>query len=170
MSRHVHSLKVGDTLDFKGPWAKIAITPNKYKRLGMVAGGTGITPMLLVLEQMLRFPDDTTEITMLYANNSPDDILLKAKLDAWAAELERLTVHYSIPAPIDGWTGLTGFYTADVVKQYLPPPAEGNSIFLCGPPPMYRAICGDKNPDKSQGPVTGVLGGLGYTSDQVFKF
>ena len=35
---------------------------------------------------------------------------------------------------------------------------------------MMRAISGDKLPDKSQGPLTGLLKDLGYDESQVFKF
>ena len=35
---------------------------------------------------------------------------------------------------------------------------------------MMAAISGDKNPDKSQGEVSGLLAKMGYTSDSVFKF
>jgi len=35
---------------------------------------------------------------------------------------------------------------------------------------MYKAISGDKAPDKTQGELTGILAELGYTKDQVFKF
>jgi len=40
----------------------------------MIAGGTGITPMLQVLNQILNNPDDHTEVTLLFANLSEDDI------------------------------------------------------------------------------------------------
>ena len=33
-----------------------------------------------------------------------------------------------------------------------------------------KAISGDKAEDKSQGPLTGILKDLGYTSEQVYKF
>ena len=46
----------------------------------------------------------------------------------------------------------------------------GGAIQVCGPPPMMEAVSGDKNPDKSQGEVSGVLADLGYTKDMVFKF
>ena len=35
---------------------------------------------------------------------------------------------------------------------------------------MMKAISGDKNEDKSQGEVSGVLAELGYTKDMVYKF
>ena len=41
MSQHIHGLKPGQTLDVKGPLPKIAYAPNKWKSIGMIAGGTG---------------------------------------------------------------------------------------------------------------------------------
>jgi hypothetical protein len=37
---------------------------------------------------------------------------------------------------------------------------------------MVKAICGDKNPDKSQGPIApeSLLGKLGFSNENVFKF
>jgi hypothetical protein len=38
MGNHISSLKIGDTLDFKGPILKRAYKPNQYDSIGMVAG------------------------------------------------------------------------------------------------------------------------------------
>lgn len=47
MSQHIDHLKVGDQLDFKGPLMKISVEElSKRKRLGLIAGGSGLTPML----------------------------------------------------------------------------------------------------------------------------
>ncbi|KAG1436982.1 hypothetical protein G6F56_013319 [Rhizopus delemar] len=46
MSRYVHSLKVGDTLDIKGPFQKYDWESKPVDYVGMVAGGAGITPFV----------------------------------------------------------------------------------------------------------------------------
>lgn len=38
MSRHVHSLKVGDTLEMKGPFVKWDWEKNPVHHVGMIAG------------------------------------------------------------------------------------------------------------------------------------
>lgn len=38
MSRHVHSLKVGDTIDIKGPFEKYNWDKKPVDQVGMVAG------------------------------------------------------------------------------------------------------------------------------------
>ena len=62
----------------------------------MIAGGSGITPMLQVINQMLKDPNDNTEIWLLFANQSEDDILCREQLDALDKEHANLHVWYTI--------------------------------------------------------------------------
>lgn len=48
MGPHIDSLKIGETLELKGPIPKYPYTPNIKKSIGLVAGGTGIAPMIQV--------------------------------------------------------------------------------------------------------------------------
>lgn len=41
-------MKIGDQIGVRGPKGAFTYTPNMVKNIGMVAGGTGITPMLQV--------------------------------------------------------------------------------------------------------------------------
>lgn len=43
------------------------------------AGGTGITPMLQVADHILANPDDKTRVSLVFANVSESDILLKRR-------------------------------------------------------------------------------------------
>lgn len=62
MSQHIHSLKPGDTLDFKGPMLGVPIIQNEFDSIGLIAGGSGITPMLQVAQRVLANPDDQTHV------------------------------------------------------------------------------------------------------------
>jgi NAD(P)H-flavin reductase len=44
------------------PIPKLPYEPNKKKQIGMIAGGTGVTPMLQVLDAILSNPDDNTQV------------------------------------------------------------------------------------------------------------
>ena len=46
MGPHMANMKVGEALDMKGPIPKYPYSANIKKHIGMVAGGSGITPML----------------------------------------------------------------------------------------------------------------------------
>ncbi len=50
VSKYMDGLKEGDRIEVKGPLPKFKYVPNMKKSIGMVAGGTGITPMLQVCD------------------------------------------------------------------------------------------------------------------------
>ena len=82
--RALWNRKVGDSMQVKGPYVKLAYEPNKWSSVGMVAGGTGITPMYQLILEMLANPRDKTEIRLIYASRTEADIILKTELDALA--------------------------------------------------------------------------------------
>ncbi|KAG2433618.1 hypothetical protein HYH02_012547 [Chlamydomonas schloesseri] len=174
MSKHIDSLKVGDTLDMKGPIKKYPYEANAKKHIGMVAGGTGITPMLQVIDAILANPADKTKISLVYASVSESDIILKDKLDALAAAHPgQLSVHYVVDKANWGgvfWKGSTGRVSKDLLAAQLPAPSKDSLVMVCGPPGMMVAVSGNKAPDYSQGEVSGILKDLGFDSTNVYKF
>ena len=74
MSKHIAELKPGDTLKFKGPILKLGYKPNEYESIGMVAGGTGITPMLQVVDEILANPADKTKVSLIFGNQTESDM------------------------------------------------------------------------------------------------
>jgi ferredoxin-NADP reductase len=73
-----------------------AVAKKSCKNIAMIAGGTGITPMLQVIRQIFNDVGDTTRVNLLFANVSSADILLKKELDELASAHKNLTVHYAI--------------------------------------------------------------------------
>jgi cytochrome-b5 reductase len=96
----LNALKPGAAIPFKGPFKKLPYTANMKAEVGMIAGGTGITPMLQVLVEGLSNAQDKTKFTLVFANNTPKDILLKERLDALAVQHPtRFRVHYVVTKP-----------------------------------------------------------------------
>ncbi|KAH8054343.1 cytochrome-b5 reductase [Aureococcus anophagefferens] len=176
VSSHICSRNPGDELKVKGCFTKIKVEANKWKRVGMVAGGSGLTPCLQVVEELLSLEDDMTQINLLFCNRNEDEIFLREHLDGLAERsCGRFHVHYCVDAPISpSWSGLTGYATDAMLATWLPPPGEGTMIMVCGPPPMYTAVSGPKLFEKGkppkQGELSGILKDLGFTADMVFKF
>ncbi|KAH6610336.1 nitrate reductase [Trichoderma cornu-damae] len=167
ISKHMASLQVGQTIRVRGPKGAFVYTPNMVRHFGMVAGGTGITPMLQVIRAIVRgrAAGDKTEVDLIFANVTAQDILLKEDLDALAKEDKNIRIHYVLDKPPEGWTGGVGFVTTDMITKWLPKPASDVKILLCGPPPM---ISGLKKATESLGfakarPVSKL-------EDQVFAF
>ncbi|KAJ4375916.1 NADH-cytochrome b5 reductase [Neocucurbitaria cava] len=142
ISKHVAGLQIGQKMKVRGPKGAMVYTPNMVRHFGMIAGGTGITPMLQVVKAISRgrAAGDKTEVDLLFANVNPEDILLKEDLDSLAAKDPRIRVHYVLNNPPENWTGATGFVTADIIKEKLPAPASDVKVLVCGPPPMVAAM------------------------------
>lgn len=51
---------------------QFAITRNAFKEVVFVVGGTGITPAIQLIKQLLDDPDDHTAVTLIFANKNPD--------------------------------------------------------------------------------------------------
>eukprot|EP00897_Mesotaenium_endlicherianum_P005173 jgi/Mesen1/4684/ME000241S03726 len=158
MSQYMDKLVVGGMLPFKGPKGRFQYTPNMVRAFGMVAGGTGITPMYQVARAILENPEDKTNIHLISANITEGDILLKKEMDAMAARHpKRFQVYYVLNEPPTGWTGGIGFVTADMIKSHCPPPAGDIKMLRCGPPAMNKAMAAH-------------MDALGYSKDMQFQF
>lgn len=158
MSRHLESLRLGDTIDVRGPLGKFTYEPNSYRRLLMVCGGTGITPMWQVFTAILNNPHDHTQVTLVFANITEDDILLRHELDELASSYKhRFSVFYVLNNPPPGWMGGVGFVTRPILDEQFGPPKRDSLVLMCGPPPMNKAM-------------KQILGQMGYPDNQIFKF
>jgi len=182
ISGAIHRLVPGDTMDFRGPITTLNYTPNEATCLGMIAGGTGITPMYQIIRTVLHNPADKTQLRLLYASRSAADILLKVELDSLAeAYPEQLQVQYIVGSPTAGLDEpsvgannsnrvSTGRVDAQTIKEFmLPPDSRRSAMLVCGPPGMMHSLCG---PAKRQGrpaALGGALRRLGYGA-QVVRF
>ena len=152
ISRHVSLLKIGDKVKLRGPKGKFVYTPDLSRELGMIAGGTGITPMLQIIRAALKNPADKTKLRLIYANVNPEDILLKAEMDELAsAHPTRFTVFYVLNNPPAGWTGGSGFVSKDQIAKHLPSASHDIKILLCGTR-FWSQMAPGAHSDHSSGP------------------
>ena len=172
MSTHIHNLKPGDTLAFKGPIPKYPLAANKHEHITLIAGGTGITPMYQLIRAIFSNPADNTKVSLVFGNISEKDILLKEELEKVEKEFpQRFRAYYTLDTPSSDWKHGKGFITKELLKTILPDPKSENiKVFVCGPPGMYKALSGPKVSPTDQGDLTGILKELGYSKDQVYKF
>jgi cytochrome-b5 reductase len=141
ISRAMAALVPGTTIKVKGPKGQMVYTPNMMREVGMLAGGTGITPMLQIIRAILKNPEDTTKITLIYANVTIDDILLREDLESFATRYpEKFKLVLVVEKTVDTWTGGMGFISEAMIREHCPPLATDIKILICGPPPMVSAM------------------------------
>uniref|UniRef100_A0A672I2V8 NADH-cytochrome b5 reductase n=1 Tax=Salarias fasciatus TaxID=181472 RepID=A0A672I2V8_SALFA len=158
LSQHLDSLSIGDTVDFRGPsgllvykdHGRFSIRPDKkaepqvrrFREVAMIAGGTGITPMLQLIRRITAEPSDRTKCSLIFANQTEKDILLREELEQLETEHpENLRVWFTLDRPEPGWRFGSGFVTRDMMEQRLPAAAPDVLVVLCGPPAMIQNAC-----------------------------
>nr|QPB70507.1 NitA [Volvox powersii] len=172
MSQHFESLKIGDTVEFKGPLGHFvydgrgSYTLNGKQRkrtthMSFIAGGTGITPCYAVIKAALRDPQDTTRLCLVFANNTEADILLRDELDELANNHpDRFHLWYTVSEPSSAeWKFSTGRVSEEMFRQHLFACSGPESLALmCGPHPMLEHCC------------IPFLGKMGYSKEQMIQF
>lgn len=79
-------LRVGDVVHVLGPSGEFTVAPDPAARrsLVLIAGGSGITPILAILRAVLAHEPDT-RATLVYGNRTAGDVIFLPDLDALAA-------------------------------------------------------------------------------------
>ncbi|MCP9262540.1 NADH-cytochrome b5 reductase 3 [Dirofilaria immitis] len=142
MTQYLEEMKIGN--------GSFAVKPTKkgepkhciYKNIGMIAGGSGITPMLQIISAIMKDVGDSTKVSMIFANKDESDILLRDELDKLATEHSgKFHVWYTVDQAKPGWIYSTGFVDAEMIQKHLPGPGNDTVILMCGPPPMIKFAC-----------------------------
>lgn len=158
MTQYLDALKIGDTIAFRGPSGKLQYLGNgklsikklrkdppqivNVKKVNLIAGGSGITPMLQLVNDVLKKSDDNTQLALLYANQSEEDILLRDDLDVLAAKhQDQFKVWYTVDRASPSWKFSVGFVSDQMIKDNLFPPSSDTITLMCGPPPMINFAC-----------------------------
>ncbi|KAF3036638.1 hypothetical protein E8E11_004364 [Didymella keratinophila] len=141
LTPYLSNLNIGEKVEIRGPKGEMKYHKNLVKELGMIAGGTGITPMFQIIRRICEDPRDDTKTTLLYANKTEGDILLKEELDKFADKYDQFNVHYVLSSPPEGWQGGKGRINKELIEEFLPAPAGMDSkVLVCGPDPMMESM------------------------------
>lgn len=140
ISKYIAELEIGDSIDVRGPKGFFEYTPNMCTHFGMVAGGTGITPMYQIINAIISNPEDKTQVQLIYGNQTEADILLKKELDHIVQNHPQINVHYLLDRPGPNWDGGVGYVTPELLNQFIPAATDKTQLLLCGPPPMVNSV------------------------------
>ncbi|XP_050023596.1 NADH-cytochrome b5 reductase 3-like [Dermacentor andersoni] len=156
MSQYLDSLQPGDKIEIQGPKGRFVYEGRGHfatadgrrmplvTRLGLVAAGSGVTPMLQLLRHLLADAIDQTSVMMIDVNHSEEDIIARQELDDYAKSNEAFSIrHVLSKAP--AYEGMTGYVPGplnmDIMTEHLPPPDSGTMVLCCGPPRLIADVC-----------------------------
>lgn len=120
--------RAGMRLRVDPPAGRFVLAPEDARPLLLIAGGTGITPIIALAESALATTN--RNVRVVYANRAPDRVIFRARLDALvAANRPRLALVYHFDnrhGPLQ-------------IAPYLAR-SHASAVYACGPAPMLAAI------------------------------
>jgi ring-1,2-phenylacetyl-CoA epoxidase subunit PaaE len=140
------SLKAGDALEAMEPQGRFGAplaapaSASRARHLLLVAGGSGITPILSIMKAALD-SDTRCRVTLLYGNRSSASTMFKEEIeDLKNRHLTRLAVHLvfsreAVDAPLSN-----GRLDADKVARLLKLVGAVDEAFVCGPHAMNDEV------------------------------
>ncbi|KAJ4130212.1 hypothetical protein NW768_007195 [Fusarium equiseti] len=138
--KYLANLELGDEVQFRGPKGAMRYQRGLCKRIGMLAGGTGITPMFQIIRAICEDDRDLTQVSLVYANRSEQDILLREQLETFARRYpQNFRLYYVVENAPKDWKYGTGYATQALMEEKFPAPGPDSKIMLCGPPGMIKA-------------------------------
>ena len=132
-------LKMGETVTFIGPMGDFYLREGEGE-IVMVAGGSGMAPMVSILMEMAR-NKNTRKITYLFGSVSKKDLFYVDEMRSLEKQLGNFTFIpvLSQPDPADEWKGETGLITVPLAAYLKKINIEAAQGYLCGSPGMVNA-------------------------------
>src|SRR6188508_3441284 len=132
-------LRPGEKIELRGPIGGYFVwEPSDRGPLMLVAGGSGVVPLMAMIRTRAAAGDDT-ETRLLYSSRSPDDVIYRD-------ELERLSgngltvVHALADSQSPGWPSYARRADAEMLAEVAPSPAERPGFYACGPTAFVETV------------------------------
>jgi len=122
-------LRPGTRVIAEGPYGALtAATGRRKRKVLLLAGGVGITPLRTMFEKL------PGQVTLVYRASSARDVVFRRELDA-IARARGGTVRYLLGSRAElGWDPLSPGYLRALV-----PALHRHEVYVCGPPGMTAA-------------------------------
>lgn len=131
----IDQVKVGDEFEANGPGGTFHFNPVfHYNKSVFLAGGSGITPFMSMIREILETGIDR-EVHLLYGCRNEDVSIFHKELTDMSKNHKNF--HYSLIVSDEGtgFTGRQGFIDAKCIEE-LVGDIDNSTFYLCGPPIM----------------------------------
>lgn len=147
-------LRDGDMLELRGPiGGYFTWTERDGGPLLLVAGGSGVVPLMSILRYRQEIGDQTPA-TLLYSSRSWDDIIYRQELERLASDPGVRIVHTLTRSHPEGWSGYARRIDGEMLREVTGAAAPGGLAYVCGPTRLVEN-------------VASTLVAIGYAPDQV---
>jgi predicted ferric reductase len=131
-SKALASLRPGTRVAVEGPYGRMHAGVRTRRKVTLLAGGIGVTPLRALLEELPQGPGD---VTLVYRASTPQELVFKDELDALVAQ-HGARVFYAIGPRVSGrssWLPQQAgdLSDAEALRQLVPDVAD-QEVYLCG--------------------------------------
>lgn len=138
-SQRLQQMQEGDIVLLKAPMGN-CVFKDEYRKIGFLIGGIGITPVVSIIEYIIK-KQLRTNVCLLYSNRLEQDIAFKKELDYWQLiypHLLNVVYMVSAGAPVDKQC-ISGIINKDTVMNHMSD-WQQRVVFAFGPPKMVSAM------------------------------
>jgi ferredoxin-NADP reductase len=137
----VDELSIGQEISTSGPMGSFHHNPLFHgSDLVFFAGGSGIAPARSMIKNIIDKKLNQS-MHVIYSNSYEDDVIFADEIRAYAEQNENIKLTEIVSRPSDGYQGLKGRVSKELLSKYLPSP-ESKMYYICGPTP-FNESCAD---------------------------
>lgn len=134
-----HTVRPGMTLRVRGPSGSFVYHPsNVPKRLVLIGGGSGITPLMGILRTAIAATPHVP-VHLLYANRSAEDVIFRDELARLQATYPQFSLHHVLERE-GGLPCTVGRVGRAELEAALGGQIADARIYLCGPDGMMAVV------------------------------
>ncbi|XP_064507177.1 cytochrome b5 reductase 4 isoform X2 [Pseudopipra pipra] len=153
-------LQIGDYVSVSNPEGNFKKSRvQATEDLILLAGGTGFTPMVKLLNFALTEVSCLRTAKLIFFNKTEDDILWRNELEQLALKDERFEVQFILSQPTKDWVGKQGKISSSLLSEFVKRSRKDSKVLIC--------ICGP-TPFTEQG--VQYLKNLGYSQEEIHAF
>lgn len=142
LSERIQKLAVGDTAEISEPKGDYDMEHlRKYKRVVMIAAGTGIVPLWRIAEKM-HHNFHSIETLVLYANEREEDILLRKEFEDLQHKWDSFSARYIVANPPTDLKDYTLGWISDEVLDSCNLQPDDTCALICGSIAMEQFVVG----------------------------
>ncbi|GIY74617.1 hypothetical protein CEXT_668191 [Caerostris extrusa] len=132
----INQCKIGECMwvsNYAGSFLENVLT--NCDSVVLLAAGTGITPMIKLINWFMTAKDKKRSILLLSFNKTEEDIIWRKELQACEVDYKEFQIKHILSEPSEMWSGFSGKINNDILSQLLPVkvPELIRKIFVCGP-------------------------------------
>lgn len=138
LSPSITALQIGQTFLLSNALGAFVIESfDRYSVIHMLAGGTGLTAMLGIIQRALA-RRSVKIINLLNFNKNEDSMFYVAELEKASADKKLKVIHILSQAD-STWTGRRGTISDDLLKELVAETSPDACVFTCGPPGFIQS-------------------------------